>query len=62
MWEDFALFHLFSSNHRNVTNVLDSTLAKLQANDPATMKALADQAGTIDPDVLEITASSLSAR
>jgi hypothetical protein len=47
------LFHLFSSQHQNITNVLDSTLQKLQAKDPETMKQLANEAGTIDPDMLE---------
>ena len=47
------MFHLFSSQHQNITNVLDSTLAKLKAKDPATMKQLADEAGTIDPDMSE---------
>ena len=51
--EDFALFHLFSSQHQNITNVLDSTLDKLNNKDPETMKQLANEAGTIDPDMLE---------
>jgi predicted phosphodiesterase len=47
------LFHLFSSKHQNVTHVLDSTLNKLNAKDPATMKLISDHAGTIDPAIVE---------
>jgi hypothetical protein len=47
------MFHLFSSRHRNVTNVLDTTLAKLNSKDPILMKAISDQAGTIDPAIIE---------
>jgi hypothetical protein len=47
------LFHLFRGPHQNITNVLDSTLQKLQTKDPETMEQLANEAGTIDPDMLE---------
>jgi hypothetical protein len=47
------MFHLFSSKHQNVTNVLDMTLVKLKAKDPAMMKEISDRAGTIDPAIIE---------
>ena len=47
------MFHLFSSKHGNVANVLDITLAKLKARDPAMMQEISDRAGTIDPAIIE---------
>jgi len=47
------LFHLFSSKHGNVANVLDITLAKLKARDPAMMQEISDRAATIDPAIVE---------
>ena len=47
------MFHLFSSKHQNVTNVLDTTLDKLKSKDPILMKAISDRAGTIDPAIIE---------
>ena len=47
------MFHLFSSGHQNITNVLDLTLKKLKDKDPAMMKEISDRAGTVDPAILE---------
>jgi integrase len=47
------LFHPFSSKQQNITNVLNTTLNKLNAKDPAVMKEISDRAGTIDPAMIE---------
>jgi hypothetical protein len=47
------LFHFFSSQHKNITNVLNTTLDKLNQKDPETMQQLSDAAGTIDPAIIE---------
>jgi hypothetical protein len=47
------VFHLFSSNHQNVTNVLDTTLNKLNANDPVAIAQISALAGTDDTATIE---------
>ena len=47
------MFHLFSSKHTNIANVLDQTISKLNARDPAVMAELEKQAKTTDPATIE---------
>jgi hypothetical protein len=47
------LFHFFSSQYKNITNVLNTTLDKFNAKDPETMQQLSTAAGTIDPAIIE---------
>ena len=49
------MFHLFSSKHSNVTNVLDSAVAKLDgpAPDPTMIAEIAKLADSSDPAVIE---------
>jgi hypothetical protein len=53
-----TLFHFFSSQHKNITNVLNTPLDKLNAKDPETMQQLSDAAGTIDPAIIEMSPST----
>jgi Calcineurin-like phosphoesterase len=47
------LFHSFSSKDQNITNVLDSTLSRLNAKDPTILQKISDHAGTTDPAEIE---------
>ena len=47
------MFHLFSSQHKNVTSVLDSTITKLNSKDPAMMAEIELRAGTKDTATVE---------
>ena len=47
------MFHLFSSKHKNVTTILDTTLAKLNSKDPAMIQKITSLAQSDDPLVIE---------
>lgn len=47
------MFHLFSSKHTNITNVLNLTISKLNACDPDLMAEVAKLADTSDPVAIE---------
>ena len=47
------MFHTFSNQDQNITNVLDSTINRLNAKDPTLMQEIANRAGTQDPATIE---------
>lgn len=53
------MFHLFSNKDQNITNVLDSTIKRLNAKDPALMQEIANRSGTQDPAILELNRVSI---
>jgi hypothetical protein len=53
------MFHHFSNKDQNITNVLDSTINRLNAKDPTLMQEIANRSGTQDPARLELNRVSI---
>ncbi len=53
------MFHPFSSQDQNIINVLDSTINRLNAKDPALLQEIANRSGTLDPATLELQRVSI---